>query len=170
MLSARKVKDKYGLDLHLHFDSFWFSTVKSVLHVAQDNFMDFHPACTAGVQPNSFSCSPLHKLLPAHVNAPGVMSTSFLSWHFKSWHLIFISFLTSEKLTENKLQEITNEMFVWLEDDLWVHWKTWLMFYKLDCSKFWMIYLWGCRARSYQQSNKNCLWPTKVVKGNLMIY
>lgn len=113
MLSARKVKDKYGLDLHLHFDSFWFSTVKSVLHVAQDNFMDFHPACTAGVQPNSFSCSPLHKLLPAHVNAPGVMSTSFLSWHFKSWHLIFISFLTSEKLTENKLQEITNEMFGW---------------------------------------------------------
>lgn len=78
MLSARKVKDKYGLRLHLHFDSFWFSTVKSVLHVAQDNFMHFHPACTAGAQPNSFSCSPLHKLLPAHVNAPGAMSTSFL--------------------------------------------------------------------------------------------
>lgn len=78
MLSARKVKDKYGLRLHLHFDSFWFSTVKSVLDVAQDNFMHFHPACTAGAQPNSFSCSPLHKLLPAHVLiAPGAF-TSFL--------------------------------------------------------------------------------------------
>lgn len=51
--------------LHLHFDSFWFSTVLSFLHMAQDNFMHSHPAehhstvltCTAEVLPNTFSRS-----------------------------------------------------------------------------------------------------------------
>lgn len=135
MLSARKVKDKYGLGLHLHFDSFWFSTVKSVLHVAQDNFMHFHPACTAGAQPNSFSCSPLHKLLPAHVNAPGVMSTSFLV----NPDFLFLFSQVKNVLRTNYRKLQRRCLFVWLEDDLWVYWKTWLMFYKLDCWKSFFV-------------------------------
>lgn len=141
MLSAGKAKDKYGPGLHLHFDSFWFSTVKSVLHEAQDNFMHFLPACTAGAQPNSFSCSPLHKLLPARVNAPGVMSTSFLVNPDILFLFLFSQVKNVLRTNYRKLQRrcLFICLFVWLEDDLWVYWKTWRMFYKLDCWKSFFV-------------------------------